>query len=334
MLVYSSAERLYLARGAKILRSSDSGKSWQPWAVLPVGFWRRLAMGVPLLARLLRLGVHHLVFAGETAVAVVNRESYLIDGDSVQPLGGVRGSRPMMVCAAANTVYYGEYRSNPERSAVHVYELDIAGGSWKPVWRFEGVRHVHGVFYDPFAGSIWVTTGDSNAESAIWRTDDSFCTLLRVAGGCQQLRVVQLLFTRDYVYFGSDAPDKRNYIYRMGRVNGELERLQAVGGSVFFGCSVGRSLFFSTAVEPSQINNSRYVEVWRSDNGEDWYRFLAFQKDSLPMKHFQYGQVLFPAGLGDSKHLYCRLFATKGHGKTFIVDIEPTASKFLERTCK
>lgn len=320
-VLYASGNTLYLARGAKILQSSDCGTSWKVWASLPVGFWQRLAMQFPFLLRLLRLGIHHLTFCGEKGVVIANKASYLIEKGRVHPLGPVKGSRPMVICSTGDAVYYGEYRSNPERSPVHIYRLDTASHSWTSVWRFEGVRHVHGVFYDSYDKALWVTTGDDNNEASIWRSDDQFQTLQKVVGGTQQLRAVQLLFSYNYIYFGSDTPDEPNFLYRMDRSGKHIERLQAVNGSVFYGCIVGRSLFFSTAVEPSTVNTSRSAEVWRSDDGVHWFKIFDFKKDSLSMKYFQYGQVLFPNECGQKDILYCSPFATQKHGTTLSIDL-------------
>lgn len=320
-VLYVSGSHLYLARGAKLFFSTDGGNSFLPWLTLPVGGWQRIAMRIPLLARLLRLGVHHLVFSGERGVVVVNKETFLIDGRNVVRLGALHGSRPMALCSAKGGVYYGEYRSNPERSAVHVYGLDLTTCTWQPVWCFEGVRHVHGVYFDPYTDAFWVTTGDADDEAAIWRSDDDFQTLRRVAGGSQQFRAVQLLFTPDYVYFGSDAPDECNHIYRMDRSGRCVENLVAVGGSVFYGCQVDNDLFFSTAVEPSKINQRAFSEVWHSADGANWQKPLELKKDALPMKYFQYGQVLFPLCEGGQESLYCTAFATEFHEKTFVLPL-------------
>jgi len=280
-------------------------------------------MRIPILARLLRLGVHHLAHIDETTVVIANKECFLVDNEKVEPVGALAGSRPMALCAGEGQIYYGEYRSNPERSPVHIYGFDFRDKAWRPVWAFKGVRHVHGVFFDPYRKSFWVTTGDTNEEVGIWRSDDQFQTLVKVAGGSQQFRAVQLLFTEDYVYFGSDAPSEPNYLYRMDREGKRVEQLARVGGSVFYGCRVGQALVFSTAVEPSEVNNRPFAEVWVSVDGLNWTKLREFKKDILPLKYFQYGQVLFPTICATSKDvLYCTPFATKGHGKTLILKLD------------
>jgi len=103
----------------------------------------------------------------------------------------------------------------------------------------------------------------------------------------------------------------------MDRSGEDLQLLASVGGSVFYGCKLSGSLFFSTAVEPSDTNISREAEVWHSPDGKSWDKIAAFQKDWLSMKYFQYGQVLFPSIIGEEGTvLYFTPFATNVHGKT------------------
>jgi len=320
--LYVDAEQIYLSRGNRLLYSTDAGCHWADWVILQRAFPKRIAVYIEPIARLLRLGMHHLVFSGSDGVLVADKDTYNCRAKSLKPLGPLYGSRPMALCATDDGIYYGEYRSNPERSAVHIWRWKQGDSGWIPTRKIIGVRHVHGIFHDPFTHTLWVTTGDDNSEAAIWRTDDNFASLKRVVGGSQQYRAVQLLFTDEHVYFGSDTPDEPNHLYRMDRNGSKLECMASVGGSVFYGTKVGESLFFSTAVEPSAVNKVRYAQVWRSDNGRDWSRFLSFKKDFFPMKYFQYGQVLFPSGPGDGRHLFCTPFATEGHGKSVIIDLK------------
>lgn len=315
-------DELIMARGAKLYRSVDRGMSWTFWQILPVGIFRRILMSIPVLARLLRLGVHHLVYVDGTTIVMANKECFLVDKAKVEPLGAVCGSRPMVLCAGEGHTYYGEYRSNPERSPVHIYGLNFRDKAWRPVWTFKDVRHVHGVFYDEYRKSFWVTTGDTNEEVGIWRSDDHFQNLVKVTGGSQQFRAVQLLFTEDFVYFGSDAPGELNHLYRMDREGKRVEQLARVGGSVFYGCRACETLVFSTAVEPSEINIRPFAEVWVSGDGVNWRKLQEFRKDFLSLKYFQYGQVLFPNICAPTKDiLYCTPFATRGHGKTILLKI-------------
>ena len=314
-VLHVSIGRVVLARGACLFESLDGGITWSKFAAVPVGIQDRVLMASRFTRRLLRKGVHYLHGDEKRALIVANKSTYQLRKPGVQLLGGLHGSRPLVVCQRGEFFYYGEYRFNSERSPVSIWKWCRDSAAWEAVWSFTCVRHVHGVFHDPYSNAIWVTTGDENSESAIWRTEDDFGSLNRIVGGSQQFRAVQLLFTASHVYFGSDAPDERNYIYRMDRRGVDIKRLCAVGSSIFYGCKVGECLFFSTAVEPSRVNRCKDAQVWGSNNGGEWQLVKSFRKDVLSMKYFQYGQVLFPSGKGDDVNLWLTPLATK-HDQT------------------
>jgi hypothetical protein len=184
------------------------------------------------------------------------------------------------------------------------------GRSWQSVYQFTGIRHVHGVYYDKYEDCIWTTTGDTNSESAIWVTRDQFANLQRITGGSQQCRAIRLLFTSDYIYFGSDAPEENNYIYRISRNTLETERLAAVGGPVYHGCQTNSGLFFSTACEPTRVGHERSAVVWHSRDGISWSVLARFKKDRLPML-FQYGQVFFGEVTSSMPGVWISPFATE-----------------------
>lgn len=318
-VIYADKSIVYLVRKDKLFSSVDSGQTWRKIAGIPGSFGRKIAGFFSWTGRLLRLGAHHFLVDESTGVLFFNRSTLLVNckDNIISPSAPISGSRPLAICALDNKFYYGEYFSNNEGGPVNILRYEKNRNEWRAVWTFNNVRHVHGVFSDPYTNSIWVTTGDKDHESWLWNTSDHFSTLRKVVGGTQQLRVVSLLFSKNYIYFGSDTPLEKNYIYRMERDTYLVERVAAVGGSVFFGSKVGSTLYFSTAVEPSLINQSRYAEVWQSHDGITWENCKKYKKDILPMKYFQYGQVLFPSGPGDECHLYITPFATEGHGCTY-----------------
>jgi hypothetical protein len=313
-ILYCDQYHILLAAGRSLLCSMNSGKSWEPMGCLSVTGWRDYFAGNRLGRRLVRAGVHHLAkISGNEWVGIANKDFFFVDISGKQFRKGdpVIGSRPLNLESVGGNLFYGEYRSNNERSVVSIWKSEDKANTWKAVWQFNTVRHVHGVFFDKFADSWWVTTGDYGDEAAIWKSDDSFRSLHKVVGGAQQFRAIDLVFTERYVFFGTDSPDDPNYICRINRKDFSLERLKRVGGPVFHGTSVGGFLFFSTAVEPSDVNTDPHAVIWYSKDGENWRELLRFRKDRWAKKYFQYGQVLFPAGKGDGRHLWITPFATE-----------------------
>ncbi len=311
-----SAERILTVEGSRILESRDAGETWTLMTALPMSRGDKALLSSRLLCRLFRKGVHHLVVRDNFGVLIANDTVFLLENNLVRKMELLRGSRPLAICTAGNSFFYGEYRANLERSPIHIWTLRENEGPWQIAWTFSKIRHIHGIFHDPYTDDLWVTTGDLDHEAGIWRTDNEFGTLQRIAGGSQQFRTVQLLFDREHVYFGSDAPDETNHIFRMDRAGKQIEKLTAVGSSVFYGCKVGDSLFFSTAVEPSKINTTRHTEVWGSEDGNNWQDVLRIKKDIWSMRYFQYGQVKFPEGPGDGENLWVMPLATKYDQKT------------------
>jgi len=315
---FIEGDKAYVVRARQIFMCSTNEDDFMPHALLPYSIKDRLFYYSKMLSRLTRTGIFHILKSGTgDLIAFSGRDIFRYSiSDGWCSCGKVVGSRPLAVAVSeAGVLYYGEYRSNSERSAVSVWQSLDGGTTWLPAWTFNNVRHIHGVFYDPYTKSIWVTTGDADAESGIWVTYDNFIHLDLVAGGAQHFRVIQLLFTKQFIYFGSDALIEENHIYRMERKTGKIDILQAVSGTVFWGCKVGENLFFSTAVEPSTVNKNNYACLWGSPDGEKWKCLAKLRKDFWPMKLFQYGQIIFPAGDNHTGKLWFTPWATE-HDQT------------------
>lgn len=296
--------------------SDDGGSKWTLLLRFPLKLYDMLKCSLRLPRRLFRSGIHHAIKIDKSTVvfwAFGTIYRYDIASRTLQASSLVySGSRPLSLCfAGKDTLFFGEYRNNSERSPVHIYGSNDGGMTWHTVWVFSSIRHVHGVYHDPYTDHIWITTGDEDHESGIWVTKDYFNTVERVVTGTQQTRAIQLLFNEDFVYFGSDTPKERNWIYRLNRLTRVVDQIQEVDGSIFYGCSVGSNMFFSTVCEPSIVNKSRTATVWTSRDGIAWRPFLEFRKDIYPMKLFQYGQVIFPFSSRVNNAIWLTPFATE-----------------------
>ena len=307
------------AIGADIFESTDGGLSWKFLMRVEMGGFTRLVINyLPLLSRLLRLGIHQAASSGDILWIVCNRSILLYEKSNLCARFPLQGSRPLSVCARGTKLFYGEYVSNPERRAIRLIELDARTRLEKVKWKFTNIRHVHGVFYDNHTSSYWITTGDSNEEAAIWRSTDNLVSVHKVYSDGQRSRAINLIFTESWVYFGTDTPEQYNYICRLSRSNYRVEELQEVSGSVFHATYLNGLMFFSTAVEPSVINKSKYCEVWGSANGTNWSLVQMQKKDCAPVKLFQYPQIGFPNFnfVNDHDYLWLSFFSTLSHGKS------------------
>ncbi|WP_152422941.1 glycosyl hydrolase [Halorubrum kocurii] len=113
---------------------------------------------------------------------------------------GPMGVLPTAVCQHEDRVYLAEYPLGDETARVIVSD---DGRRWSTYVSNSDVRHFHGLFHDPYTGSLWGATGDTNEESTIGRFIDG--EYHPVGGGCQTWRAVDLAFTPDAVLWGMDC---------------------------------------------------------------------------------------------------------------------------------
>ncbi len=303
---------LWVSRGHR-LYAGDSPASLVERSRLPIGLVRRLLSLLRPARRALRLDTHHVVKLRDRLVVAAFGRMWCLDAASGKLLGPPQplvGGRPLALCVAPRGIYYGEYRDNAERAPVRIL-FSADGLTWSAIREISGVRHIHGIYLDPLTDDLWITTGDDGDECAIWRSQDAFRTIERMHVGTQQVRAIPLLFTEDHIYYGTDTPLEANYLYRFARRGGAVERLHAVEGSVFHAARVGRSLFFSTAVEPSAVNLSRDAVIYGSSDGTRWREVARHRKDALDLRYFQYGQILFPGGDNHTGKLLYSTFAVR-----------------------
>ncbi len=266
---------------------------------------------IPWLLRLLRLGLHELIhlsdgsMLGSAAGAIVRLEPGQTAFQTVFKLP--KGSRPLRLCATPDGwVFFGEYFRNPERQHVDIFGSDDGGWTWQQLYRFPAgqIRHIHGIFYDPFRQGCWVLTGDEDAECKIMFSSNRFQHLEQVFGGSQVFRSVYLFPREQGLITATDTPFEANFIHWLEPESGRHQTCQAVEGSVLYGATVGQYLVLSTLVEPSKVNLSRQAVIWISRDGQRWRRLAAYSKDLIAGRYFQYASFRFPRGRNQGNRLY------------------------------
>jgi hypothetical protein len=327
-VLFVDKEFVFYYYKGKIFKSSDDGKIYNEFLQIPKNtILDTISYKFNLLERLLRKGVHHLNVDNESCFAIFNKQLIQITDRKIFTSENFRGSRPLSFELKNKKLFFGEYRSNEERSEIIIFQKKI-NEKLNTEIKIKGIRHIHGIYSDPYSTDIYITTGDDNNESILYKTNFSFDKFEKVLEGSQQTRMIKLLFDQEFIYFGTDTPHEKNFIYRLNRIDGKLTKLAEVGSSVFHGSKVKNWFFFSTAIEPSSINKTTSAELWASPDGINWKCISKWKKDSLPMKYFQYGQLFFPNGEGDNKNLWFTPFSTKNNNQTFKVSIDEIEKVF------
>jgi len=266
-----SGRDLYASRGYELLRARVEGArdiTWQPVAHFRPSLRRRLSVTNRLTARLFRDGFHALALLPSAAIIGAVPGSIVTLGRSEsefrQTHAITRGTRPLHITATpGGAVFWGEYFDNAQRDEVHIYGSQDAGAPWSIAYTFPkgAIRHVHNIVHDPWGNCLWILTGDCGDECRILRASCDFSRVEIVMQGNQQARAVAAVPTEDALYFSSDTPLESNYIDRLDH-QGKLSQLAQISSSSIYGCRVGPRVFFSTMIEPSEVNRDRTVRVY------------------------------------------------------------------------
>ena len=309
-------DTLYASRGYDLLKAkivpnqiASNHVPWERVASFSSAWWRTLTAATRLTSRLLRDGFHALTVLPSNGMvaAVPGAIVTLAPGEKeFRPAHRIsRGTRPLHVTAVpGGQVFWGEYFDNASRDEVHIYASSDGGATWGVAYTFPkgAIRHVHNIVHDPWGNCLWVLTGDSGDECRILRASCDFSQVDIVLQGNQQARAVALVPAEDGLYFSSDTPLESNYVYHMDR-QGKATKLTPISSSSICGCRVGQDIFFSSMIEPSEVNSDRHVRIYGSRGGRDWRSILDWRKDRWHMGLFQYGNAFLPDGNNTTQYL-------------------------------
>lgn len=297
--------RLILSRRNDLFQTEGPGGPLRLLGSFPAPAWKALAARSRIAQRLLRFlfynvlaldgGVLFVTFDKHAGIHANGRFT-LLEG-LVRPCRVLRGA-----CAVDSdgSVYFGEYLMNAERGPMRVYRCHAASSRAEVVHAFSpgSIRHVHGIYHDPYTNALWCVTGDGESECRMLRTFDGFKTLEEVGGGDETWRCVSLLFAERSVYYASDAEYRENVIYRLDRATGVRTVIQRIDGPVYYTTAVGEDRFFAVTAELCPSQESRKATLWHADGHDRVERVASFSKDRLPVAYFLPGTLHFPRGPG------------------------------------
>ena len=311
---------LYLSRGYELYVARVVSPEFQlrKIASYSPGIRRHVTSKFRLSSRLFRDGFHALAVlpSGNLVAALPAAIVTLKRGDREFQVTHriTRGTRPLHITATPDgRVLWGEYFDNAQRSEVHIYESRDEGFTWNVAHTFpaRSIRHVHNIVFDPWEDCLWIFTGDYGTECKILRASCDSSMLDEVVSGNQQCRAVAAVVSSEGIYFASDTPLEKNFVYFLDR-RGKIHTLAAIPSSSIYACQNRSGLFFSTMVEPSDVNLSNEVAIVGSNNGENWQQIGSWRKDRWPMRLFQYGNASLPDGDNTTDFLAATTIAVRG----------------------
>jgi hypothetical protein len=290
--------------GRRILKELESGK-FEDYAVFPRRYPRDF-FGWPRLAQRAARADKCNLFVNSLGrvIGIRGHSVYRVDRNSLTHLGEIQGDCVLHrgICEGTDGwSYFGEYFRNPEHLPVRIWKVDPQCSTLQLAYEFpaRAIRHVHGVFSDPFdARSIWVTTGDAEGECGILQTRDGFRTLETRGERSSLWRTVALLFTPDHVSWLTDSPHEQNYACRMDRETGALEVGQKLDCPAWYATTTREGISIGlTTVESGPGVTRDAATILLSEDAFVWREFRSIKKDMYrPLSLFKCGVILVPSG--------------------------------------
>ncbi len=288
------------------------------------------------LRRLFRLDIPYAYYSKSLAVLLVSVAGTIFEIDISQNkiIGSFklpRGSRVLNFTEVNALdhfdpgIYFGEYFNNVNFGPLSIYRR-TAVGQWIPVYTFAKsvTYHIHNLVVDRYRKCLWIFSGDLDEHSAIWKAEDNFKVISPFLKGRQQYRACVGLALKDKLIYATDSNVETNLICEIVFNNNgsdTFQQIHEVEGSVIHGAHYHNFLLCSTTVESGDFNTSLswkdlvdtkrgqgiksdYATVFLYDyESRQIIELARNKKDRLPFLLFQFGNMIFPTGLENSKYL-------------------------------
>jgi len=242
------------------------------------------------------------------------------------------GVFPECIAVGSNgNIYYGEYFRNPKRGNVKIFFSSDDAKTWDDFFNFapKEIKHIHAICYDEYSNSLWVTTGDAQNEVLIGYFQNNSSELKIVAIGIQKIAAISLLFTKDYVYWGSDTPFLDSFIYQFDRNSNTIKPHKKLNSMAWYASRLKHSLMaISTAVvhNKSGTITDWNSSIWMSNGGEVWNKIFEFRSKK---KSLIQTQIRFPKEDHVNDLAFCVLNAVDFNGDSFIFSLSDIGKHLL-----
>jgi hypothetical protein len=329
MVQYVRAGIIYASEDHWIKKSSNSGLKWNNVCRLESGSRSMvgrikdniLRAGLPRRIRR-NIGIHNVVVLPSGTILIQYDGIYRYDGNGIfaQRVFGFRQDNiigPLkngfVVDDRTGNVYWGEYNIARPYS-VRIFKGYNDGRKWKECYRFPlgRIRHVHSIIPDYYRDRLWICTGDSDNETALFYTDDDFQSVNLFGGGDQSWRMVSLLPCEDALYWGSDAGQDAssnvlNYIYKWDFQKNKRERLACIDKPAYYSTLLkDGTMVIGVHHEPKiERDVTESADLWSSTNGRTWEKVLSLPyKPSVRKNGTKYATICMPLGDNTTESLY------------------------------
>lgn len=235
-------------------------------------------------------------------------------------------SNPLTVCKAQwnqqEVVCWGEYWQNSAHEEVNVFRFD--GNLVTKACTIAGIKHIHLIVWDQYRDCFWITTGDSDDESRIYRASCDFNNLEIVFSGRQIYRTCALFPVEKGIIYATDSPLCSNSLLFSEQQKDQFLEPVAIAsmpGPCIFSQEFRDTYYFSTSVEPnpnlptikymlsrkiSPGNTDEYSHVIGISRDLEVREIFKAAKDIYNLALFQFGNIqLSYDAYADALAAYC-----------------------------
>lgn len=214
--------------------------------------------------------------------------------------------RSLDVSTVDDTIMFAEYTLSGAADGLWLAPLQVNiwrgsndGQTWEIVQtvnrnaQFIGdtdrIRHFHTVRYDPYENLFWVGAGDNTVECKIWTLTPDGNTFTLIGEGnavtSQEWRTTNIMFTKNYVYWGADSYSGVDHCFqRWSRATETAEDLilpnDCVRSGGKFRTLNGDLMVAIKGFESGPDNTGETSELYLCDDFEagDWYSVYSWNK--------------------------------------------------------
>jgi hypothetical protein len=302
---------LIASRGYDILQSKDMGRTWMYSGTVPVSAQKKVLSRVRFVSRALRAGIHQIKQIHNGKILICCRNDFFLSDLSLSGFERIEIQSHFFqlldnsICVTSDFTYFGEYIPNARRNRVNIFRTRD-GETWDIIYSFpqKSIKHVHLLQFDPFSQKIWFSTGDSDAECVLGYSNADFSDCVIVGKNHQNWRSLELLFTSDKIFWGTDDPQNQNWLVSLDRTTQTMQKIARFDGPVYNLKRVSPGYIAVTATEGGRGEWDDRSHLWFSADLEQgsWKDIKSYQKDRLPYI-FGFGRLLFGTEMHNSLYI-------------------------------
>ena len=299
---------LISSKGYSIFKSEDFGKSWILAGTLPVLTHKYLLSKSRIISRALRIGIHQIKQIQVGKILICCDKSIFLSDSSFSRFRQINlNSRFFQlldnnICVTPGFTYFGEYMPNLKKNEINIFRTED-GENWDKIYAFpkKSVKHIHLLQFDPFSQKIWFSTGDSDSECFMGCANDDFSEVEIVGHNHQDWRCLELLFTSEKIYWGTDNPNGQNWLISLDRNSRSIQKIARFNGPIYNLKRFSAGYLLVTATEGGNGEWDNRAHLWYSPDIEKllWNECISFEKDWMPFI-FGFGRLLFGANFNNS----------------------------------